>query len=96
MIKGGTKQRAALQAAGKLSGKLFHAPDGRQLRHVLLEHFEILEQQRALVLECRLESFAAMHGVFDLTKDPGIGHGPTADQNSVTAGFAKACACLID
>jgi len=44
MIEGGAKQRAALQAARELSGKLLHPSDRRHLRHVFTQHVEVFEQ----------------------------------------------------
>src|ERR1044071_4385709 len=96
MIKRRAEKRAALQATRELSGELFHASNRRQLGHVLLQHFEILEQQRALVFQRWLKRFAAAHRVFDLPKDPGIGHGATADEHSITARAAKAIECLLN
>jgi len=43
MIEGRAKQRAALESARELSGKLFHAPNRGELRHVFAQHVEILK-----------------------------------------------------
>src|ERR1051326_1375999 len=96
MIDGGAKQRSALKTASELSGKLFHAPNSRFLGHVFAQHLKIFEQDRAFVSERRLKRFTAVNRVFDLTKDPWIGHGAPADQDSIATGFLKPRECLID
>src|SRR5206468_12958335 len=96
MIERGAKQRASLQTARELSGKLLHAPNCGQLRHILLQHFEVLEQQRALVFERRLKRLAAVRGIFDLSKDPGVRHRAPSDQNSIATGFAKSIKSLLN
>src|SRR5205807_10051934 len=96
MIKGGAKQCAAPQSARELSRELFHSSDRRHLRHVFTQHVEILQQQRSLVLQRRLEGFAVMHRILNLTKDPRVCHRAAADQDSIAAGFAKAIERLLD
>src|SRR5262249_17858456 len=79
MIERGAKQGATVQASRELPGQLLHAADGGQVWHVFAQHVEVFEQQGALVVERGLERFAAVHRVFDLTKDPRIGHRAAAD-----------------
>src|ERR1043166_7412949 len=96
MIKRGAEQRAALQPASELPGELFHPANCRQLGHVLLQHFEILEQQRPLVFQRWLKKFAAVHRVFDLAKDPRIRHRAAPNQNSIATSIAKAIKGLLN
>ena len=96
MIECGTKQRAAPQSPRELSRKLLHPSDRGHLRHVFTQHFEVFQQQRSFVFQRGLERFAAMQRVFDLTKDPRVGHRAAADQNSIASGFAKAIERLLN
>jgi hypothetical protein len=96
VIKGGPEQRAALEATRELTGELLHSTNSCQLGHVLLQHVEIFEQQRAFVFQRRLKRFAPVHCIFDLAKDPGVGHRAAANQNSVAAGIAKAIESLLN
>src|SRR5687767_5152730 len=96
MIEGGAEQRAALQAARELSGQLLHSSHRRYLRHVLLQHFKVFEQQNTLVFERRLKRLATVHHVFDLPEDPRIGHRATSNEHAVTASLAKTIECLLN
>src|SRR5215831_10073273 len=85
-----------MQSARELPGELFHASNRRQLRHVLLQHFEIFEQQSPLVRQSWLKRFAAVYGVLDLSEDPWVGHRAAADQDAVTVSIAKSIERLLD
>jgi hypothetical protein len=96
MIECRPKQRAALQAACELSGELLHAPNRGQLRHVQLQHLEVFQQQRALIIEGRLKRLAPTHRVFDLAEDPRIRHCAATDQDSIATGIAKSIEGLLN
>jgi len=79
-----------------LTGELLHPPNRRELRHVFPQHVEIFEQQRALVFQRRLKRLPSVHRIFDLPKDPWIGHRAAADQDSVASRFAQSIERLLD
>jgi hypothetical protein len=96
MIECRAKQRAALQATRKLSGELLHAANRRQLRHVFAQHVKVFEQHGALIFERWLERFASLHRVFNLPKDPGVGHRAAPNQDTVTSCVAKPIEGLLN
>ena len=75
---------------------MFHATDSGQLRHVFAQHVKVFEQHRALVIKRWKKNVAAGNGVFNLAKDPRIGHRAAANQDSIAAGLAKSSERLFD
>ena len=96
MIDRGAEQRATLKSASELPGQLLHAANGCHLRHVFAQHFKVFKQNVSLVFQRGLEDFAAMNCVFNLAKDPWVGHCAAANQDTFTAGFAKPRERLFD
>src|ERR687897_485620 len=96
MIDRCTEQSATLQSPCELPGQLLHAIDGWRLRHVLPKHVEILMKQGSLICQCRLKHFPAMHGVFNLSKNPRIRHRAATYQNTVATRFPKSLEGLLD
>src|SRR6266851_847278 len=89
MKERGAEERASLQATRELSCQLLHAIYRRLLWHIFAQHVEIFEQNRTLVSQRRLKDLPAVHGIFNLAKDPGIGHCPASNQNAITACLVK-------
>src|SRR5260370_13803298 len=89
MKERGAKERASSHATRELSCQLFHAIYRRRLWHIFAQHFQIFEQNGTLVCQRRLKDLPPVQGIFDLAKDPGIGHCPTSNQNAITACLIK-------
>src|ERR1700730_17678222 len=96
MIDSRAEQCAALKAASELAGELFHATNGRDFRHVFTQHFKVFKQDGPFVIQRWPEDLAAVNFVFDLAKDPGVGHRSATNQQAVAAGFAKTIERLFD